>query len=160
MLLDGQPRIMSHASGEGHSFAIRPVAMKPDEYKVVAERLYEIFSSAPKGKKEPPLARPAADLAGRWYVDIQYEVGSAQHKLYLITKENAVSGSHLGWAFQGEVKGFIDGDQVRMISSMPAGGTHLNYTFTGRVSGDTISGEVDLGEYGKARWTARRNASA
>src|SRR5262249_7339503 len=31
-LLEGKPRIMSHAEGEGRSFLIRPVAMKPGEY--------------------------------------------------------------------------------------------------------------------------------
>ena len=51
LLLDGEPRIMSHASGDGHSFAIRPVAMRPDDYKIVADRLAQIFRSAPKGVK-------------------------------------------------------------------------------------------------------------
>jgi hypothetical protein len=30
---------MSHAEGEGHSFVIRPAALKPVEYKIVAQRL-------------------------------------------------------------------------------------------------------------------------
>ena len=44
-LLEGKPHIMSHAEGEGHSFVIRPVALKPGEYKIVAQRLYEIFQA-------------------------------------------------------------------------------------------------------------------
>ena len=42
-LLDGEPRIMTHASGDSTSFLIRPVAMKPGEHVIVASRLYEIF---------------------------------------------------------------------------------------------------------------------
>ena len=38
-LLNGEPRIMTQAEGEGHSFVIRPVAMKPGEHKIVARRL-------------------------------------------------------------------------------------------------------------------------
>ena len=34
---------MSHASGDGNSFVIRPVALRPDDHKAVAERLAEIF---------------------------------------------------------------------------------------------------------------------
>ena len=46
LLLDGEPRIMSHAAGEGHSFVLRPVAIKPDDYKLVTNRLREIFAAA------------------------------------------------------------------------------------------------------------------
>ena len=34
----------------------------------------------------------------------------------------------------------------------------LNYTFTGQMSGDSMSGDLDLGEYGRAHWTARRHS--
>ena len=39
-------------------------------------------------------------------------------------------------------------------------GDALTYRFTGRLAGDTLSGLVDLGEYGTARWSARRAAPA
>jgi D-glucosaminate-6-phosphate ammonia-lyase len=161
MLLDGEPRIMSHAQGEGYSFVIRPAAMKEDEYKLVAQRLYEIFRNPPKPRSKPAAAAPAVDVAGRWDVEVQYEVGSAQHKLFLTSKGNQIGGSHVGWAFEGDINGRIDGDLVEIRSVLPAGGQRLNYNFTGTVSGDAMSGDVDLGEYGRARWTARRhNAGA
>ena len=52
----------------------------------------------------------------------------------------------------------MDGDRVRFRSSLPHEGTRLGYRFDGRIQGETIAGEVDMGEYGKARWTARRQA--
>jgi seryl-tRNA(Sec) selenium transferase len=49
---------------------------------------------------------------------------------------------------------------VRTTMNKPAGAspfcTQLTYRFDGRIQGQTIEGEVELGEYGKARWTARR----
>ena len=36
-------------------------------------------------------------------------------------------------------------------------GNALSFTFTGKVEGDTMSGELDLGEYLKARWSAKRH---
>jgi L-seryl-tRNA(Ser) seleniumtransferase len=159
-LLDGEPRIMAHANGEGNSLTIRPVALKPDEYKIIAARLHEIFRSAPKGGPKAAPAPPAVDLAGRWDVEVQYEVGSARHKLFLTTKGHQVTGSHVGWASDGDLRGAIDGDRVDLRSSLPMGGQRLRYAFTGRVSGDSMSGEVDLGEYGTARWTARRHNNA
>jgi hypothetical protein len=157
-LLEGEPRIMSHASGEGYSFAIRPVAMRPDDYKAVADRLTQIFGAAPKGIKKNAPTAPAVDIAGRWDVSVQYESGSAEHKLFLTTKGNRVSGTHLGWAFEGELSGAIDGDKVDFRSALPSGGQRLRYEFSGNIAGDAMSGDVDLGEYGRARWTARRHA--
>jgi L-seryl-tRNA(Ser) seleniumtransferase len=156
-LLNGEPRIMSHASGGGNQFLIRPVAMRPDDYKTVADRLAKIFQSAPKGLQKAEPATPAAEIAGRWNVSVQYELGSADHKLFLSTNGNQVSGTHIGWAFEGELRGTIDSDKVEFRSSLPVGGQRLTYEFSGRVSGDTMSGDLDLGEYGRARWTARRH---
>jgi L-seryl-tRNA(Ser) seleniumtransferase len=157
-LLDGEPRIMTHASGEGFSFALRPVALKPGEYKIVAQRLYEVLHSAPKLPEKPAIAPPAVDLSGGWEVEVHYEVGSARHKIFLTAKGNQIVGSHSGWTFQGDLKGKIDGDKVTLRSVLPAGGQHLNYTFQGQVAGDTMSGSVNLGEYGSARWSAKRHS--
>lgn len=156
-LLSGEPRIMSHASGNGHSFLIRPVAMRPDDYKIVADRLAQIFRSAPKGMKKAEPAAPTTEIAGRWNVSVQYESGSAEHKLFLNTNGNKVSGTHIGWAFEGELTGSIDSDRVELRSSLPVGGQRLTYEFSGRAAGDTMSGDLDLGEYGRARWTAQRH---
>jgi hypothetical protein len=39
-------------------------------------------------------------------------------------------------------------------------GNALNYRFTGELSGDTLTGTIDMGEYRSATFTARRVASA
>ena len=116
-----------------------------------------MLRNAPKGApKRKTLAAPSADVAGRWDVDVQYGRGTARHKLLLVTTGNRVEGSHIGRRLQGAVNGTVDGDRVRLRSSLPTEGTQLTYRFDGRIQGPTIEGEVELGEYGKARWTARR----
>jgi len=156
-LLDGEPRIMTHAEGDGHSFLIRPVAMKPGEYKVVARRLYEVFRAAPPRAEPRQPDPPALDISGVWDVDIQYEVGSARHKLSLAAHGNNVRGSHNGWAYQGDLAGVVDGNRVKLRSSLPADGNRLTYVFTGSISAEEMSGDAALGEYGRARWKARRH---
>jgi D-glucosaminate-6-phosphate ammonia-lyase len=59
---------------------------------------------------------------------------------------------------EGDLTGTIEGNRVRIRSRLPYEGTRLSYEFTGQVAGNTMSGEVDLGEYGRARWDARRHA--
>jgi L-seryl-tRNA(Ser) seleniumtransferase len=156
-LLDGEPRIMTHAEGEGKSFAIRPVAMKPGEYKIVARRLREIFS-APARSRPQSAEAPAQDISGAWDVEIRYEVGAARHKVILAASGNHVTGSHEGWATQGDLKGEVNADRVTLRSHLPGEGNALSYVFQGVVAGQEMSGEVDLGEYGRAKFHARRRA--
>ena len=161
LLLAGEPRIMTHAEGESHSFLIRPVALKPGDHKIVAQRLAEVLSKAPRGGSEKPkLAAPSANVSGVWEVDIQYEVGSARHKVFLTASGNQLTGSHDGWAYRGDVTGEVDGDRVHFRSTLPAEAQRLSYTFSGTVSGDSMSGNLALGEYGQARWSARRHSAA
>ncbi len=159
-MLDGEPRIMTHASGEGNSFLIRPVAMKPGEYQIVADRLFQVFASAPSAKPAKPLAPPSTDIAGVWDVDIEYQVGGAHHKLFLAVTGNLIAGTHQGWAYEGDLKGQIDGETVKFRSSLPADGNTLSYSFTGTVSGSQMTGDVQFGEYGKGRWRAARHVTA
>jgi uncharacterized pyridoxal phosphate-dependent enzyme len=155
-LLAGEPRVMSHASGDGSSFRVRPPAIRPGDQVLAGRRIAEVLRQAPKGVTTRMPAPPAADVAGRWDVDVQYSRGTARHSLLLVTTGNHVVGSHIGRRLQGAVRGEVDGDRVRLRSSLPHEGTRLSYRFDGRIEGQTIEGEVDLGEYGTARWTARR----
>jgi len=156
LLLEGEPRIMSHAEGEGYGFVIRPAAMKPGEYKLVARRLEELLRGAAARGAKPAPAPAAADVAGRWEVEIEFLRGTARHRMFLETSGSRVTGTHFGRAISGELRGILDGDRIRFRSELPYEGTRLSYAFAGSISGDRIFGEVGLGEYGGARFTARR----
>jgi uncharacterized pyridoxal phosphate-dependent enzyme len=159
-MLEGEPRIMTQASGEGNSFLIRPVALKPGEHLIVADRLFQVLLSAPVAKTAKPLASPSANIAGAWDVDLEYEVGSSRHKLFLTVNGNQIVGTHRGWAYEGDLKGHIDGSQVKFRSTLPADGNVLTYSFAGSISAASMTGDVQIGEYGRARWRASRHATA
>ena len=157
LLLDGEPRIMSHAAGDGYSFILRPVAMKPDDYKLVAGRLREIFASAPKSKSAPAQISLAANLTGQWDMDVDFVRGTSRHALMLQVRGGRLTGSHQGTSAHGELEGTLSGDRIRFRSTLPVEGVRLVYTFEGTVSGDRMDGAVDLGEYGAATWKAWRH---
>lgn len=150
LLINGEPRIQSHAAGDGHSFIIRPVSMKPEHVKPVARRLDEILRGAPKGPMQRKLATPATDLSGAWTVEVKFSASNAVHTLNLNASGNSITGSHKGRAESGKVKGTVNGDKVMLSSTLHG------YEFAGKLSGDTITGDVVLGEYGKAQFTAKR----
>ena len=88
---------------------------------------------------------------------MEFVVGQAKHMLFLETSGNQINGSHIGRLTRGDLKGLIDGESVRFTSSLPMEGTHLNYAFSGKVTGDSMSGDVNMGEHGIGRWTAERH---
>ena len=53
--------------------------------------------------------------------------------------------------------GTIDGDEVKIKSTIPIVGNIIIYLFSGKVSADTISGDIHMGEYLTAKFIAKRN---
>lgn len=159
LLMNGEPRIASHASGDGHSFRIRPAAMRPGDAEVAGRRLSEIFRSAPRGVQRSAPKKPVTDLTGTWEVAVEFESGQANHIFFLEAQENELRGTHLGTRLRGELDGRIEGDSVTLRSRLPFQGVALGYQFTGKASSAEIQGDVDFGQYGKGRWTARRTST-
>ena len=163
-LLNGKPRIISFAlpkeldptAMETNTFEIRPMAMQPEDYEIVAERLHEVFKNAPGPKPKPAPKPPAGSLDGHWDVEIAFVAQKAHHTMYLQNRGNEITGLHRGRIAQGKVEGEIDGDQVYFESRGRYEAAHMMYFFKGRLSGDEMGGELGLGEYGKATWKARR----
>jgi L-seryl-tRNA(Ser) seleniumtransferase len=70
---------------------------------------------------------------------------------------NRLEGLHQGDFLSRDISGTINGDAVSLASVVTERhGDALNYRFRGSVSGDTIAGSLDMGEYLGATWTARR----
>jgi L-seryl-tRNA(Ser) seleniumtransferase len=160
LLLDGEPRIMTHAglseANQSSEMLLRPAAMWPGEYKLVADRLYEVLSKAPGPRPKPQYAAPAGDVGGMWEAELHFSVGSARHTFYLDPTGNNLSGQYTGRLVKGPLRGHIDGDKVEFSSGGRFEGASLRYTYRGTFDGKQISGTVDLGEYGTARFSATR----
>ena len=88
----------------------------------------------------------------RWDVTVTYEAGPASHQFYLNAKGNKVAGTHKGWAFEGDLRGTIEDATVAFQSSLAGRAQTLNFGFSGKVAGDTMAGDVTLGEYGRAKF--------
>ena len=162
MLLEGEPRIMTHAglseANESSDMLLRPAAMWPGEYRIVADRLHEILSKAPGPREKKQHAPPAGDVGGLWEARLEFSVGHASHTFYLDPKGNSLMGQYSGRVVKGPLKGHVDGNNIRFSSGGRIEGAALRYTYKGTFDGGKMSGTVDLGEYGTARFTATRKA--
>jgi hypothetical protein len=52
--------------------------------------------------------------------------------------------------------GMVEGDLIKMRSSVRIPGSGVTYLFSGTASADAINGSIYLGEYLNAKFTARR----
>lgn len=160
ILATTKPRIAVH-SGIGEqdgSTSIRIVAgqMQPGNDKVVADRVFEILNK--KYPKPAPMATPAANLSGRWTVDIEYYSSKSQHTFIIEQDGNWIQGSHKTDFSLREMAGTIEGDQVKLFSSERMIADNVPFTFSGKFANDVITGEIYLGEYIRANFTAKRNS--
>jgi L-seryl-tRNA(Ser) seleniumtransferase len=162
-LLDTDPRVVTPGGRDREnstesSISIMPYMMSPGDEKVVADKLCTLLSTPPVRETDAQPAPPAADVSGQWDVLIEYTAGRSSHKLHLRQQGNRISGTHQGDFVSRDLTGTIDGDRVQMRSTYAEeNGDSLSYSFDGTVAGDAISGTLDMGEYLKASWTAKRH---
>ena len=161
-----EPRILiggGGGGGQGQDFggdtglSISSGMMSPGDEKIVAERVYQVLSARHTLKPVELPRTPAEDVSGSWKVDIQFAASKSAHTLDLVQQGNRLEGTHQGDFTARELVGTIDGNTVKFDTS-PAEfhGDSLEFSFSGSVTGDSMAGSLDMGEYLSATWTARR----
>jgi hypothetical protein len=158
----GTPRILV-TGGQGRrpgmmnsSIGVMPYMMQPGDYKIVADTLSKYLRN-PGHFEDPPVYTGAtANLSGSWNVTINYVRGTGQQQFVLQQTGTAVSGDQKGEIFNATLSGKVDADHVLLTSVMHANGYQVPYTFTGVVNGNTLAGDVRMGEYGVATFHAAR----
>jgi L-seryl-tRNA(Ser) seleniumtransferase len=138
------------------SISVTAWMMQPGDDKVVAERIRSVLSR----KRSPATtttAAPAANLSGRWDVEIEFFSSKSRHTLFLEQDGNWVEGSHQGDFTVRDLIGQIEGNDVKLRSSERRPGDNVTFTFAGTLAGNTISGPVYMGEYLNAKFTAKRH---
>jgi L-seryl-tRNA(Ser) seleniumtransferase len=133
-----------------------PYMMMPEDHKIASQALYAVLSKPPKFENPVRPSGEPSTVAGNWDLRIDFALGSASHKLTIIQSGKTLTGFHEGETVGGDVHGVIYGNQAHFQSHHPIQGTAISYHFTGVADGDRMSGELNMGEYGPAKWTAMR----
>jgi uncharacterized pyridoxal phosphate-dependent enzyme len=164
-LFTTEPRITLFGRGErrfGHEspadetgVSITAYMMCPGDHKIVAERLHAELAKAAGSKLQKDTASPSSDLSGAWDVHIEFAAGRSMHNFYLRQNGPDITGTHQGDFLARDLLGTMHGNTVKMTTSIgEQHGSALTYTFSGTVNGDGMSGELNMGEYRTAQWTA------
>jgi L-seryl-tRNA(Ser) seleniumtransferase len=163
VLLDTEPRIVlggskgSRPDDMASSVSITPYMMMPGDCKVVADRLYAVLSKPPKFQNPTRPEGEPISVAGQWEAKLEFDRGSAIHTLIFEQDGGKLVGTHHGEYVSGDLSGSVVANQVHFRSSQKIQGTRLFFEFSGTVERDKMAGDVNLGEYGAARWTAQRH---
>jgi L-seryl-tRNA(Ser) seleniumtransferase len=167
LLYDGEPRIAIAGGGRGRpgsalpgdtGIAITTSMLAPGDERIIADRVHEILSATHTLAVPTAPRTPVTDLTGQWEVEITYTATRSTHRLHLQQEGSTLQGMHQGDFVSRDVTGSIDGSDVSLVSRITERtGDSLNYRFSGTVSGETLSGTLDMGEYRSATWTARKH---
>jgi D-glucosaminate-6-phosphate ammonia-lyase len=129
--------------------------MQDGDEKVVAERLYEALTR--KRNPRPELAAPLGTFGGDWDVSMEFLSGKGSHRFQLRQDGNWLSGVYHATFQRMAVEGYIDGDKLRLRCTWRQPGNQLVYIFIGTLKDGKLGGDVHLGEYRTARFTAIRS---
>jgi hypothetical protein len=141
------------------SISVTAWMMQPGDDAVAASRIHALLSQK-RAPRPTAMAAPAANLAGRWDVDIEFFSSASQHAFAIEQDGNWLQGSHQGDFSTRDMAGTIEGDQVKLRSTERRPGISVTFTFVGTVAGDTMSGQVYMGEYLNATFKAKRHTYA
>jgi D-glucosaminate-6-phosphate ammonia-lyase len=154
-----QPRIAVHSnwldSSGNTSVTISSGQMQPGNDKVVADRIVELLTQP--NTKSKDMVSPVTNLSGRWDVDIEFYSSKSQHTFFIEQDGNWIKGSHKGDFSIRDMVGLLDGDQIRLSSSDKYIADNILFIFHGTASDIKMSGQIFMGEYIGARFTATRH---
>ena len=151
-LWDAEPSVILHLRSEG--VHVMPYMMETGDAEIAARRLREVLSDRPA--QAAPDAGVPAQVAGEWEIHVEYMMGESDHSMTLEQQGNELKGGYRSQYEWTEVKGQVNGDQVEFSTRLGYQSNRVTYSYTGTVAGDTMSGDVDLGEYWSAKWTAKK----
>jgi uncharacterized pyridoxal phosphate-dependent enzyme len=158
----GTPRILV-LGGQGRrpdmmasSIGIMPYMMQSGDYKIVADTLSKYLRNPGHFDNPPVYTGATANLGGTWNVTIDYVRGVGEQQFVLQQDGATLSGEQKGEIFNATLHGKVDADHTRLTSVMETNGYQVPFVFTGVVSGNKFSGDVKMGEYGAATFTATK----
>jgi len=137
------------------SISVTAWMMQPGEDKIVADRIYGVLS-ATRSPRSTDMTAPAANVSGRWDVDVEFFSSRSRHTLVIEQDGNWIRGSHQGDFTVRDMVGTIEGHEVKLRSVERRPGAAVTFIFSGTVSGDSMSGPIHMGEYLNAKFTAKR----
>jgi hypothetical protein len=92
-----------------------------------------------------PLALAAADVTGKWVLDVSLSGGSGSPIFTFQQKGEKLIGKYSGTLGEADVTGTVKGDDIQFQFTVKSDLGELTAKYTGKVTGDTMKGKADYG---------------
>jgi len=99
-----------------------------------------------------------ANAAGEWRVTFVVPTGTRSVNMVINQQRASLTGTVINEDGEFPLKGRIADDQLTVVWSVPEAGKLMELTMKGKLSGDSITGTVQLGDIGEGPVSARRTA--
>lgn len=96
------------------------------------------------------------DLSGAWKVQIRFLRGTAQHSMQIEQSAEEIKGVYRSQYGARDLSGTAGADSVQLRVPIHYESVGATYSFSGQLAGETLRGQVHLGEYGVGEWEAQR----
>ena len=96
------------------------------------------------------------DISGQWRLHVRFVCGEADHTMDIVQENESIGGHYSGTYLSGDIIGALNGSAIQFETTLIHHGDVMPYRFAGMLHGNEMTGEVHLGEYGNATWTAAR----
>ena len=153
-----KPRIAlgGYTEGSTTSIQITTGQMQSGQEKIVGDRLFDLLSQK-RSPRSTAMAAASSTISGRWDATIDFFSSQSQHTLIMEQDGNWIQGLHQGEFSTRDMVGTLEGDQIKLRSVDRHTADSITFIFSGTVTGDAISGQIHMGEYRTAKFSAKRH---
>ena len=92
-----------------------------------------------------PLALAAADVSGKWVLDVTLTAGSGSPTFTFQQSGEKLTGKYSGTLGEADVTGTVKGDDIQFQFTVKGDLGELTVKYTGKVTGDAMKGKTDYG---------------
>lgn len=125
----------------------------------LATALFLAIATASVTQAAGPQAKPtpAPQVAGKWQVSLEMEVGTAAVVMVFKQDGEKLAGTYTGRYGEYPLVGTVKGRALDFVVTINAEGTETKMHFIGELAaaGDVIKGSAELGGMGEAGWIAK-----
>jgi len=104
-------------------------------------------------------AQAAPDVTGEWAAQYVTPLGPQELTIYLQQEGPRLSGHTTSEFGEFQVRGTINGEDVKFSWTEVDGGKNVTISVTGKIDGDKIAGTASVGERGSGAFRAERTGS-
>ena len=104
-------------------------------------------------------AQEAPNVTGEWEASYVTPLGPQELKIYLQQEGPRLSGHTESEFGESQVRGSIQGDEVKFSWTEVDGGKQVTIAVTAKASGDVITGTAKIGDRGDGAFKAERTGS-